>query len=105
MPGLPPFLPLSWRGCVLFPSEFWAKQMNVLCRSLWATLSKWTVRWMTSASTVGFTLGKEETSQLPRTYNNTHSPSRDHVIAGIGLCRAGAASRRRPASRGREARV
>lgn len=73
---------------MLFPSEFWAKQMNVLCRSLWATLSKWTVRWMTSASTVGFTLGKE-TSQPPRTYNDTPSQSRHHAIASIGLCRAG----------------
>lgn len=65
-PGLPPFFSFRRMDRVAFPMEFWAKQMNVLCRSPRVTPFRWRAHSTSLCSSVACTLGKKEGSHSQR---------------------------------------
>lgn len=64
--GLPPSFFLSWMVRVVFPTEFWAKQTNLLLRSLWVTVVRTAVYSMTVLLKLDSGLGKEKKTWHPR---------------------------------------
>lgn len=66
--SLPPSFSLSWMVRVVFPTEFWAKQTNLLLRSLWVTVVRTMVYSMTVLLKLDSGLGKEKT-----TWQSSHS--------------------------------